>query len=89
VPLRLDVSTVDAVRPLAPSVVVGVDDIKSRWLVQSFQPEWLVVGATAHFLVIVSEHMKDMPCASVDLTSIAGICCQAAGVDLEFVGYDG
>jgi hypothetical protein len=61
--LRLDQATVAEVGPLAPSVVCGVDDIPSRWLVQGMGPDWLCVGGTSHFTVLVSEHMVDMPCA--------------------------
>jgi hypothetical protein len=51
------------VAPLAPSVVCGVDDIPSRWLVQKMGPRWLCVGGTSHFTVLVSEHTADTPCA--------------------------
>jgi molybdopterin/thiamine biosynthesis adenylyltransferase len=61
--LRLEEATAAAVAPLAPSVVCGVDDIPSRWLVQGMGPRWLCVGGTSHFTVLVSEHTAGMPCA--------------------------
>jgi hypothetical protein len=61
--LRLDASTKSEVGALAPSVVCGVDDIPSRWLVQKMEPRWLCVGGTSHFTTLVSEHAVGMPCA--------------------------
>ena len=63
VPRRLDASTAGYIAPLGACVIAGVDDIPSRWLVQSMYPEWLCVGGTGHFTVIVSEHAEGMPCA--------------------------
>jgi hypothetical protein len=48
---------------LAPRVLVGADDIAVRHWVQAAQPELIVVGATSHFEVVVSEHMTGWPCA--------------------------
>jgi molybdopterin/thiamine biosynthesis adenylyltransferase len=44
-------------------VAVGVDDIPSRWLAQEHAPGTVVVGATSHFEVAVSEHPPGKPCA--------------------------
>lgn len=48
--------------PLAPTALVGVDDIPSRWAVQSARPDWLGVGATEGFAVLVSSHAPGQPC---------------------------
>lgn len=56
-------STAQDLRPLAPQVLVGVDDIPTRWLVQEAWPEWLGIGATSHFLAITSSHAMGQPCA--------------------------
>jgi hypothetical protein len=49
--------------PLSARVVVGTDDIPSRWVVQRLQPRWLCVGATHHFSSLVSEHDRTSACA--------------------------
>jgi hypothetical protein len=49
-------------RKLAPRVLVGVDDIPSRWEVQRQAPGWLAVGGTSHFSVSSSSHQPDEPC---------------------------
>lgn len=49
--------------PLAPVVLVGADDIAVRHWVQSAAPEFLVVGATSHFEIVVSEHVASSACA--------------------------
>jgi len=48
--------------PLAPTVLVGVDDIPSRWAVQRGCPDWLGVGATEGFNVNVSSHRPHQAC---------------------------
>jgi hypothetical protein len=49
--------------PLAPTVLVGVDHIPSRWAVQRAQPVWCCVGATSHLWpVLVSTHRDGEPC---------------------------
>jgi hypothetical protein len=57
-----DAATRQQLGPLAPQVLVGVDDIPTRWEVQRAWPEWLGVGATSHFLAIVSSHSTGQPC---------------------------
>jgi hypothetical protein len=55
----------DALRDLgalSPRVLVGVDDIPTRWFVQRQQPEWLGVGGTSHCFVVVSDHRPGQPC---------------------------
>jgi hypothetical protein len=49
-------------RKLAARVLVGVDDIPSRWEVQRCAPAWLAVGGTSHFSVSSSSHEPDEPC---------------------------
>ena len=47
---------------LAPRVVIGVDDIPSRWAVQRLSSGWLAVGGTSHFSVSSSDHCSTKPC---------------------------
>lgn len=47
---------------LRSHVLVGVDDIRSRWRVQELWPSWLGVGATDGFDVQVSSHNAAVPC---------------------------
>jgi hypothetical protein len=49
--------------PFAPAVVVGVDDIPTRWAVQRTNPEWLAVGATTHWSAMASFHEIEKGCA--------------------------
>lgn len=63
VPMRLVDSTIQRAKPLAPQVLVGVDDIPSRWLIQRHTTDWLCVAGTGHFEVVVSEHTPGIPCA--------------------------
>lgn len=58
-----DETTRGQLAALAPSVLVGVDHVPSRWLVQSEEPERLVVGATEGFEAVVSFHRPGLPCA--------------------------
>jgi molybdopterin/thiamine biosynthesis adenylyltransferase len=48
---------------LADRVAIGVDDIPSRWRAQRHAPGAVVVGATSHFEVVVSEHFPGTACA--------------------------
>jgi hypothetical protein len=48
---------------LSPRVIVGVDDIPSRWEVQRRGPAWLAVGGTSHFNVSSSVHRLGEPCS--------------------------
>ncbi len=63
VPVRLDEGTLTVIGDLAPRVLVGVDDIPTRWLVQRQHPGWLGVGGTSHGFVVVSDHRPGHPCA--------------------------
>jgi len=50
--------------PLSPTVLVGVDQIPSRWAVQRAAPLWCCVGATSHvWLALVSTHSDGDACA--------------------------
>jgi len=46
----------------APAVLVGVDDIPSRWEVQAASPQWLGVGATTHYAAMASYHVQGLGC---------------------------
>lgn len=48
---------------LGQTVLVGVDDIPSRWRAQATGPAWLGVGGTDRFSVQVSEHRPADACA--------------------------
>ena len=48
---------------LAQSVLVGVDDIPTRWLVQRANPERLGIGATTHWSAMASFHRMGLGCA--------------------------
>ena len=62
--VRYDAATVNLFYPLAPRVLVGTDDISTRWLVQRQWPKWLGVGATTHFDAMASAHRpSDDGCA--------------------------
>lgn len=54
---------VEVVGGLGPTVLVGVDDIPSRWTVQRAAPGWVSVGATSHGFVMVSGHEPNAACA--------------------------
>lgn len=60
---RYDAVVARTVAPLESHVLVGVDDIPTRWLVQSEHPRWLGVGATTHFASMASFHTARLPCA--------------------------
>jgi hypothetical protein len=47
---------------LARRVLVGVDDIPSRWEVQRHAPGWVAVSGTSHFSISSSAHSRDEPC---------------------------
>lgn len=49
---------------LASQVVVGVDDIPTRWLLARAGPAWMGVGATTHFKCMASVHFPYSGCAA-------------------------
>ena len=63
VPLCYEDSNLERIGALAPSVLVGVDDIPSRWAVQRARPVWLGVGATSHYSAMASFHSAGLACA--------------------------
>jgi ThiF family protein len=63
VPKRYELSELPSLMPLAASVLVGVDDIPTRWLVQRAGPDWLGVGATTHWSAMASFHTEGLGCA--------------------------
>jgi hypothetical protein len=60
---RYDANLTASIAPLAPTVIVGVDHIPTRWVVQEARPEWLVVGATTHWSAMASFHSEGLGCA--------------------------
>lgn len=63
VPSRFDDEFLGRHGPLRPDVLVGVDDIPSRWAVQRANPAWVGVGATTHHSAMASFHRPGIPCA--------------------------
>jgi hypothetical protein len=63
VPKRYEPGQLPSLLPLAASVLVGVDDIPTRWLVQRARPGWLGVGATTHWSAMASFHADGLGCA--------------------------
>jgi hypothetical protein len=61
---RFDESTVASIGALSPAVLVGVDDIPTRWAVQEERPTWLGIGATSHYSVMASYHSHGLGCAA-------------------------
>jgi hypothetical protein len=51
------------IRALAERVLVGVDDIPSRWEVQRHARDWVAVSGTSHFSVSSSDHRRHEPCS--------------------------
>src|SRR5205807_5189278 len=60
---RFSLPASDRHLPLAMNVLVGVDDIPSRWQVQQATKGWLGVGATSHFEASTSSHDAGQACA--------------------------
>lgn len=50
-------------KELAENVVVGVDDIPTRWLLAGAGANWMGVGATSHFSSMASVHFPHSACA--------------------------
>src|SRR5260370_2836569 len=48
---------------LSARVLVGVDDIPSRWDVRRRAPGWLAVSGTSHFGILSSVHCLVDPCS--------------------------
>lgn len=58
-----NLALLQTIAPLAPMLIVGVDDIPSRWAVQEAMPQWLTVGATTHWSAMASFHSDGLACA--------------------------
>ena len=85
VPLRLEEHTLAELRPFAPRVLVGVDDIPSRWVIQREWPGWLAVGGTVHFTTVVSDHRPGPGCVGCIHPMDDGIAAEIPTV--AFVSY--
>jgi hypothetical protein len=59
---RFDGSSAGSIGPLHERVLVGVDDIPSRWAVQRAADGWIAVAGTSHFFALVSSHSPGNPC---------------------------
>lgn len=59
----VDAKFQDSAISLHPRVVVGVDDIPTRWRVQEARPQWLGIGATTHWSAMASHHHGGVACA--------------------------
>ena len=62
-PVSFTKDTRDDLLPLAPRVVVGVDDVRARWWVQEENPAWLAIGATGTHLAQLTTHQLGTACA--------------------------
>jgi hypothetical protein len=61
--MRVTDQSIASIRPMAPTVSVGTDNVPTRWLVQREWPAVTVVGATAEFTTITTAHRFPGPCA--------------------------
>jgi len=60
---RYDAALAKSLAPHAPAILVGVDHIPSRWIVQAARPQWLGIGATTHYSSMASYHTARLACA--------------------------
>lgn len=63
IPYRFDEENRHRFGQLAANILVGVDNVESRWLVQRENPAWLGIGATEDYLAMRTVHAAGMPCA--------------------------
>lgn len=56
-------NTSKSIVPAGSTIVVGADDIAVRHLAQRLRPSCLTIGATSHFLALVTEHPDHHACA--------------------------
>jgi len=63
IPLRFTSDDLQQIGGLSSRVLVGVDDIPSRWQVQAHHPTWLGIGATTHWEAMASYHAQGLGCA--------------------------
>lgn len=62
IPERMSEDALARYAPLAPSVLVGTDDIPVRWKVQEASLGWVGIGGTSHFGIMTSSHKPGEPC---------------------------
>jgi len=62
-PIVMRYASGSSIEPLAAQVVIGVDDIPTRWHVQRSNPDWLAIGATTHWSAMASIHEPGLGCA--------------------------
>lgn len=62
-PIMLSPNTLLTYGPLRRVVVVGTDRVRPRWLAQTTMPDWLGIGATSDFTIMVSQHLAGSGCA--------------------------
>ncbi len=60
---RFDHESAERIGPLSHRVVVGVDDIPSRWAVQRAADSWVGVAGTSHLYSLMTTHRPGEPCA--------------------------
>jgi hypothetical protein len=82
---RLEERTAGLLEPLAPIVVVGTDNLPSRWDTQKMRPRWLVVGGTTEFMAMASEHDGTGGCARCVHSHDDGV--RATIPTVSFVSY--
>lgn len=63
IPFRYNSESAINIGPLSRRVLVGVDHIPTRWVVQRAKPDWLGVGATSHWSSMASFHSAGLACA--------------------------
>jgi hypothetical protein len=63
VPQRFELPLLASLDGLHPRVMVGVDDIPTRWAVQRAAPPFLAIGATTHWSAMASYHRPGLGCA--------------------------
>jgi hypothetical protein len=63
IPHRYDEGFGVTSRPMAATIMVGVDHIPTRWEAQRVMPDWLTVGATSHWSAMASFHRPGLGCA--------------------------
>jgi len=87
IPLRYEARNRARTGPLAQNVLVGVDNIESRWAVQEEDPAWLGIGATEDYLAFLTVHTPGMSC--VRCVHPAGPATNGAVPTAAFVSHWG
>lgn len=63
IPARYEGGQMEELGEFVPNILVGVDDIPTRWEVQAQNPRWLGIGATTHWAAMASYHQHELACA--------------------------